>query len=80
MSNHVHPILPNEPGVAGVQIGDLIVRVEDDEVRTAQDLQALVSTRAPGEVVRLTVMRPPTAEPFTTTITLESLPVPGAGS
>jgi S1-C subfamily serine protease len=67
-------------GVAGVHVGDLIVRVGDDEARTAQDLQSLVSTRAPGEVVRLTVVRPHTAEPFTTTITLGELPVPGAGS
>jgi S1-C subfamily serine protease len=71
---------PNGPAAsAGIQVGDLIVRVEDDEVRTAQDLQALVSTRSPGEVMRLSVVRPLLAEPQTSTIILGELPVPAGG-
>jgi S1-C subfamily serine protease len=55
-------------------VGDLITRLEDDEVRTAQDLQALIAVRRAGDVVRLTAVRPPAAEPHTFTITLGELP------
>jgi putative serine protease PepD len=66
---------PEGPAAAaGVQVGDLITRVDGDEVRTAQDLQALIATREPGDVIRLTVMRPPAAEPHTFTINLGELP------
>jgi putative serine protease PepD len=59
---------------AGVEVGDLITRLEDDEVRTAQDLQALIAVRRAGDVVRLTAVRPPALEPHTFTITLGELP------
>ncbi|MBW0108596.1 trypsin-like peptidase domain-containing protein [Pseudonocardia sp. KRD-182] len=60
---------------AGAQVGDLITRVDDAEVRTAQDLQASIAERRPGDVVRLTVARPPAAEPHTLTVELGELPV-----
>jgi putative serine protease PepD len=59
---------------AGVQVGDLITRLDGDEIRTAQALQVVVATREPGDVVRLTVTRPPAAEPHTFTINLGELP------
>jgi putative serine protease PepD len=59
---------------AGVQVGDLVTRVDDDQVRTAQDLQGLIAAHRPGDAVRLTVLRPPGAEPHTFTITLGELP------
>jgi S1-C subfamily serine protease len=65
---------PNGPAAAaGVQVGDLITRVDGDEVRTAQELMALIAARKPGDVVWLTVMRPPAAEPQTFTINLGEL-------
>ncbi|GAA0923618.1 trypsin-like peptidase domain-containing protein [Pseudonocardia zijingensis] len=66
---------PDGPAaVAGVQVGDLIIQVDGEEVRTAQDLRALIAARKPGDVVRLTVVRPPAAEPHTFTINLGELP------
>lgn len=65
---------------AGVQVGDLITRIDDQEIRTAQDVQAEIAAQRPGDVVRLTITRPPTAEPRTMTVTLGELPVPGGGA
>jgi S1-C subfamily serine protease len=62
---------------AGVQLGDLITRIDDSEIRTAQDLQGVIAAHQPGDAVRLTLTRPPTAEPHTFTITLGELPVDG---
>ncbi len=69
---------PGGPAAAaGVQLGDLITRIDDSEIRTAQDLQGSVAAHQPGDAVRLTLTRPPTAEPHTFTITLGELPVDG---
>ena len=69
---------PSGPAAAaGVQVGDLITRIDDSEIRTAQDLQGVLAAHQPGDAVRLTLMRPPTAEPHTFTITLGELPVDG---
>jgi S1-C subfamily serine protease len=61
-------------GAAGVQVGDLITRVDDDEVRTAEDLQTLIAARRPGDAIRLTLKRPPAGELHTFTINLGELP------
>ncbi|HET6257857.1 trypsin-like peptidase domain-containing protein [Pseudonocardia sp.] len=67
---------PNGPAAAaGLRVGDIITRIEGDEIRTAQDLQTRLAERRPGEAVRLTVKRPPAAEPLTITVTLGELPV-----
>jgi putative serine protease PepD len=72
----VAAIDPNGPAAAaGVRVGDLITQVDGDQVRTAQDLQALIARRQPGDVIRLTITRPPAAESLTLTITLGELPV-----
>ena len=42
---------------AGVQHGDVIVKVDDREVVTTQDLISYVSAKSPGSRVRLTVVR-----------------------
>ena len=66
---------PNGPAAkAGVRVGDLITRLEGEEIRTAQDLQTQIASRRPGDAVRLTGTRPPAAEPFTITVTLGELP------
>jgi S1-C subfamily serine protease len=67
---------PNGPAAAaGVRVGDIITRIEGDEIRTAQDLQMRLAERRPGEAIRLTVTRPPAAQPLTITVTLGELPV-----
>jgi putative serine protease PepD len=67
---------PNGPAAAaGVRVGDIITRIEGDEIRTAQDLQTRLAERRPGEAIRLTVTRPPAAQPLTITVTLGELPV-----
>jgi S1-C subfamily serine protease len=69
---------PGGPAAAaGVQVGDLITRIDDSEIRTAQDLQGVIAAHQPGDAVRLTLTRPPTAEPHSFTITLGELPVDG---
>jgi S1-C subfamily serine protease len=65
---------------AGVQVGDLITRIGDSEIRTVQDLQGVIAAQQPGDVVRLTLTRPPAGEPRTVTITLGELPVDGGVS
>ena len=50
----VKSVAPDGPGAAaGIKVGDLIVRVDDRPVVTGDDLQAVVGSRAPGEVVRI---------------------------
>jgi putative serine protease PepD len=72
---------PGGPAAAaGVQVGDLITRIGDSEIRTVQDLQGVIAAQQPGDVVRLTLTRPPTGEPHTVTITLGELPVDGGVS
>jgi putative serine protease PepD len=50
----VKTLVADGPGAAaGIKVGDLIVRVDDRPVATGDDLQAVVGSRAPGEVVRI---------------------------
>jgi putative serine protease PepD len=50
----VKTVAADGPGAAaGIKVGDLIVRVDDRPVVTGDDLQAVVGSRAPGEVVRI---------------------------
>lgn len=49
-------IEPNSPADrAGLRAGDTIVRVNDDEVRSPEDLNRLIGARRPGEQVELTL-------------------------
>src|SRR4051812_21300605 len=66
---------PGGPAAAaGVQLGDLITRIDDSDVRTAQDLPSSIAAHPPGDALRLTLTRAPTAEPHTLTINLRELP------
>ncbi|MGH9444042.1 MAG: Do family serine endopeptidase [Thermoanaerobaculia bacterium] len=54
----VESVEPGQPAdKAGVQHGDVIVKVDDREVVTTQDLISYVSSRPPGSKVRLEVNR-----------------------
>jgi len=53
---------------AGIKPGDTIVRVDDSPVRTTRDLINDVSSREPGQAVRLTVLRD--SRQVTATVTL----------
>jgi S1-C subfamily serine protease len=51
-------LVPDGPGErAGLQDGDVILRVDDQEVASRRDLYAALWRREPGERVRLDVMR-----------------------
>src|SRR5690606_11302596 len=51
-------VSPGGPAAAaGVQLGDVIIAVDDQEVRTVSDLQAALATRDPGSTVTLRAFR-----------------------
>ncbi|MCI0583518.1 MAG: PDZ domain-containing protein [Chloroflexi bacterium] len=45
---------------AGIQDGDIVIRIEDQVVDTEHPLDAILTSFAPGQVVRMTVLRGPT--------------------
>jgi serine protease Do len=54
----VESVEPGQPAAkAGILHGDVIVKVDDQDVRTTQDLISYVSSKAPGTKVRLTIIR-----------------------
>jgi S1-C subfamily serine protease len=54
----VNTVNPNEPaGVAGVERGDVVVKVNDQDVDTADKMRYLVASNEPGAMVALTVLR-----------------------
>lgn len=54
----VEAVIPGKPAdVAGVQHGDVVVKVDNQEVRRTRDLIDYVSDQPPGSTVRLTVIR-----------------------
>jgi len=60
-------------GNAGLQSGDVIIKVDDVPVTTAQQLQEVLATHKPGDTVQITFIRPP-GETKTVTVTLAELP------
>lgn len=58
---------------AGLQNGDVIVKVDDTPVATAQQLQELLAQHKPGDTLHITFLRPP-GEAQTVTLTLGELP------
>ncbi len=62
----VNPDLP--AAKAGVKPGDTIVKVDDTPVKSTRDLIDYVSAKAPGQKVRVTLLRD--ARTVTTTVTL----------
>jgi len=53
--NHVIPDSPADK--AGLKVGDVIVKIIDEEVQSASDLRLKIAARAPGSSVELTVYR-----------------------
>jgi len=53
--NHVEPGLPAE--TAGIRRGDVVIRVNDQEVDSANKFSFLVANNQPGTIVSLTVLR-----------------------
>jgi S1-C subfamily serine protease len=54
----VNTVTPDEPaGVAGVQRGDVVVKVNDQDVDSADKMRFLVASNEPGATVALTVLR-----------------------
>ena len=65
----VESVDPDLPAAkAGVKPGDTIVRVDDTPVRSTRDLIDYVSSKAPGQKVRVTLLRD--SRTVTTTVTL----------
>jgi serine protease Do len=61
----VASVVPNEPAdKAGLRSGDVIVRVEGEEIDNAQDLLRTIAGKAPGEKVGVTVFRQGDIEKF----------------
>lgn len=68
-------VTPDSPAAkAGLQDGDVIIKVNDTAVATAQALQELLARHKPGDTVHITFLRPP-GEAQTITLTLGELPV-----
>jgi serine protease Do/serine protease DegQ len=53
--NHVIPGSPADE--AGLQVGDVVVKIIDDEVQSASDLRLKIAAKSPGSSVELTVYR-----------------------
>ena len=67
-------VVPSGPAAnAGLENGDVIVKVGDAEVTTAQQLQEVLAMYKPGDTVRITFIRPP-GRATTVTVTLGELP------
>jgi S1-C subfamily serine protease len=69
----VFNVVPGGPAAnAGLQNGDVITKVDDVPVATAQQLQEVLAARKPGDTMRITLIRPP-GETKTVTVTLGEL-------
>lgn len=54
----ISSVIPGGPAAtAGLQNGDVITKIDDVRVTTAQQLQEVVATKKPGETVRITFIR-----------------------
>ena len=59
---------------AGIQSGDVIVRVEDSAVNTAEDLGSILNDLQPGQTVSVTIDRDGNEQ--TVDVTLDARPLP----
>jgi serine protease Do len=65
----VESVSPDLPAArAGIKPGDTSIKVDDTPVKSTRDLIDYVSSRAPGQKVRVTLLRE--SRPVTTTVTL----------
>src|SRR5262249_52794970 len=64
-------VMPKTPAaLAKLRAGDVIVRVNQNEVRSAEQFSVLLGKAGSGEQVEFTVKRPDAAEPFSVPVTL----------
>jgi S1-C subfamily serine protease len=64
-------ILPGTPAaLAKLHPGDVIVRVDDKEVKSAEEFSAMLTKAGTGEEVRFTVQRPKASAPVSLDVTL----------
>jgi serine protease Do len=64
-------VLPNTPAaMAKLRAGDVIVSVDDKDVKSAEEFSAMLSKAGSGEEVRFVVQRPKTDAPFKLDVTL----------
>jgi S1-C subfamily serine protease len=64
-------VMPGTPAaLAELRRGDVIKKVNDDAVKSAEDFSALLGDAGSGEQVKFTVMRPDTVGPFAVSVKL----------
>jgi S1-C subfamily serine protease len=64
-------VLPGTPAaLAKLHPGDVIVRVDDKEVKSAEEFSAMLTKAGTGEEVRFTVQRPKASAPVSMDVTL----------
>ncbi len=64
-------VMPGTPAArAELRRGDVIMKVNDDAVKSAEDFSALLGDVGSGEQVKFTVMRPDTVGPFAISVKL----------
>jgi len=69
----VNNVLEGSPAEkAGLKRGDLIVEVDDRKVKDIANLQDIISSKAPGEKVKIQIIR--NGEPKTVTVNLGEMP------
>ena len=54
-------LVEGSPAEASLQLGDLIVEVNNEEVRSPEDLGNLIQAKEPGDMVEITFLRSPSA-------------------
>lgn len=42
---------------AGIEVGDLIIRIDNDEIASAKELQEFIADQSPGNRIKLTILR-----------------------
>ena len=54
----ISAVIPGLPAEAFLEVGDLIVEIEETPISTSEDLISVVQSRKPGDRLRFTVRRP----------------------
>ena len=68
---HLLQVMPGTPAArAGLRRGDVIMKVNNDAVKSAEDFSAFLGDVGSGEQVKFTVMRPDTVGPFAISVKL----------
>ncbi len=68
---HLLQVMPGTPAArAGLRRGDVIMKVNNDTVKSAEDFSAFLGDVGSGEQVKFTVMRPDAVGPFAISVKL----------